>query len=390
MRGGGRGVPRGSVRAVGDTQLLDDIVDLAEGDLCAREARAVAQHASVQFAEVDRNADGTPMLGMLGLPLSYGTPLHDAMTLDVEDYPILFALDRAAGGRSRPRRFDHVLIDEAQEFAPADLALIGRAARGIGAITVAGDEGQAVDPSAWYAGWDATLRYLGRSDAQRIRLTQSHRCPVAVVDLARAVIARRRIERTGPGVHLARHATDRTSRQALAAWIADRQPRSTVALIARDRAAARDLHRSLPVDLGARLALDRADRLHGVVVTTVDRVRGLEIDRVAVPDLSPDRWPDTGSARSALYVAVTAGRCRASGSARRGAGRRCSRSPDQPKKASARTSRLSRGGAASSGRAKEAWAVKRARPSVSESKVLKTSASFVRIWGNQDHRWAGL
>jgi len=45
-----------------------------------------------------------------------------------------------------------VVLDETQEFAPLELALIGRALRPGGTLIVAGDEGQQVDPTAYFPG----------------------------------------------------------------------------------------------------------------------------------------------------------------------------------------------------------------------------------------------
>jgi DNA helicase IV len=42
-----------------------------------------------------------------------------------------------------------------------------------------------------------------------------------------------------------------------------------------------------------------------VQVTTVDQVKGLEFDTVVIPDATAAAYPEEGSARRALYVAVT-------------------------------------------------------------------------------------
>jgi hypothetical protein len=70
--------------------------------------------------------------GLPGRPIDEGTTLQDADSCDVEDYPVLFALNRlVAGGDVTPRgalqTWDCVVVDEARELAPLDLQLIGRA-----------------------------------------------------------------------------------------------------------------------------------------------------------------------------------------------------------------------------------------------------------------------
>ena len=288
----------------GDTRLLADIVDEAGGVLTSRDAADVHAHAAAQFAELDRHEDGSLVLGMMGIPAHEGTPLHDALTLDVEDYAVLFALDRINGGRARPRRFDHVVIDEAQELAPLELTLVGRAVRG--GLTVVGDERQQVDPTAWFEGWERSLSAVGYPRAVRIEMRHSHRCPEAVMALARAVSERRPVPARHPPVHVVQSADEAAHVAALAGWAATSRPSGEVtAIVAATPARADRLVKRLPSTLGA-VRLDRAPAPRAsVVVTTVDRIRGLELDHVAVPELDPEAWPARASTRSALYVALT-------------------------------------------------------------------------------------
>ncbi|MEZ4238724.1 MAG: AAA family ATPase [Myxococcota bacterium] len=283
----------------GDASLLAELADAADGALSEADLARVRAHAEVQFAPVERDDDGRPLRGMDGVPLHHGTALNDALTLDVEDYPLLFALDRLRGGRRRPTRYHHVVLDEAQELAPLELALLGRAVGRGGALTVVGDAGQQIDPTAWFAGWEASLAALGRP-ADRLTLTASHRCPPAVLALAQAIRDRRPAP-DGVVRVLAASAADHDD--ALAAWLAP-GPAPT-AVVAADATLACALHASLPRALGARLAVGRGEVDAPLVVTSADRLRGLDLARVAVPELDPARWPDTAEARGALYVAVT-------------------------------------------------------------------------------------
>ena len=288
----------------GDTRLLSDILENAPGALTQRDADEVHAHAAVQFAELDRYEDGSIMLGMGGIPAHEGTPLHDALTLDVEDYPVLFALDRAKGGPARPRRFDHVVIDEAQELAPLELTLMGRAARH--AVTVVGDARQQVDPTAWFEGWDQSLQALGYPRAVRIELRHSHRCPEPVMALARAISERHRVPAPAGPVHFVQSDDADAHLAALVRWAeTPRRKGEVTAIVAASPQRADRLTQRLPAALRAvRMDRERVPR-SGVVVTTVDRVRGLELAHVAVPELDPETWPASAQTRSALYVAVT-------------------------------------------------------------------------------------
>jgi len=287
----------------GDTGLLDEIVSISAGDLQDREAREVHAHALIQFAEVDRNPDGGLMLGVGGRPLHLDTPLHDALTSDVEDYPVLFEIERLRGGHRGPRRYDHVLLDEAQEMAPLELATIAGAVRDGGALTVVGDSGQQVDPSAWFTGWDATLAELGAPSATRLVLRQSHRCPAGILALARAVRDQTDLP-DAAGITRGRFDTHAAQQEGLRAWISS-EPRITTAIVTPDDHSAQRLHREIGVAMPLVLASHHRIPTTGAYVTIATRLRGLEVGRVAVPDLDAVHWPNEPSNRNALYLAVS-------------------------------------------------------------------------------------
>lgn len=284
----------------GDTALVHEIVDASGGDLTEAEARAVVAHASVQFTEVDRTEEGELVLGAEGLPLHAGTPVEDALTCDVEDLPILFALERLRGGRRRPRTVLHLLLDEAQEVAPLELALLGQAVRRGGSVTVVGDAGQQVDPSAWFGGWLASLEQLGIPDAVQLELVHNHRCPAAVVALAQAILAQQPLPPPGVGLQRLRSVDREALRAGLAAWIGASEP---AVVVAPDPGSAAELYRALPHGLGLSLSVERGTPLARRAVTVPERLRGLEVERVAIAELSS--WPATAAGRRALYLAVT-------------------------------------------------------------------------------------
>lgn len=288
----------------GDTALVGRVVSASDGALSVRDGRDVHEHALVQFAELDRYENGELVRGLFG-PIHLGTPLHDALTSDVEDYPILFALERMRGGQRGPQRYEHIIVDEAQEFAPLELALIGQALAAGGALTVVGDAGQQVDPSAWFAGWSQSLAEIGIADVVRMQLTQSYRCPTEIVDFSRAILADTLLPPPSRIMQYAVFDAPAVWRDALVDWLRGQRV-GRVALVVWDAAQGRALQRQLPRDLGVRLRLDADSAVDGsAIITTVSHLRGLEVERIAVPDLCGTRWPATASGRRALYVALT-------------------------------------------------------------------------------------
>lgn len=277
----------------GDRPLLTEIVDRSAGELTDAMAAAVERHAWLQHTELDCDSYGTPLRAGDGEVLVDGTPDQDAGTTAIEDVPVLFALDALGGGTARPRRWDQVVVDEAQEIAPMELAVLGRAVRPGGALLIAGDADQQADPSAWFAGWDRALAELGAGRSwARFTLQRSYRSVPAVMALARAVADAR--QAPAPGEALAYRLHDR--HDTCEAAIAEACRGGDCAVIA-------------PVDPAAdriRVALRRVG-LGRVPVITPTGARGLSYDRVIV---AVDGWPDGPAARRALYVAVSRARHR--------------------------------------------------------------------------------
>jgi superfamily I DNA/RNA helicase len=88
--------------------------------------------------------------------------------------------------------------------------------------------------------------------------------------------------------------------------LVEREPRASVAVVARGPQVARAVYRLLEDMPEARLVLDGDFGFRpGVDVTDVESVKGLEFDYVIVPDASAATYPATEESRRRLHVAVT-------------------------------------------------------------------------------------
>src|SRR5262249_5285392 len=101
-----------------------------------------------------------------------------------------------------PRRFGHVVVDEAQDLSPMQLRMLARRARHA-SMTVLGDLAQATG-AASPGSWEETLAHLGRpANAERAELTVGYRLPGAFLALAN-----RLLPTAAPGVAASRSARD--------------------------------------------------------------------------------------------------------------------------------------------------------------------------------------
>lgn len=313
------------VRLVGDRALLDLAVNASGGTLSSYHVDATVAHTSRQLddpAEVRyAHVDPDRLRTVDGRGIDEGTPDDLAQTIDFEDYAIaLEILFRMTGktsvGNRKVKRAAHLVIDEAQELAPIELGVLGRHVRGRGgAVTVAGDAAQQVDPASWFRSWEEAMEALSSRGATPSRLETTYRCPRPVAELAHLVLGplapptMPRAPRPGPPVSR----TTVPNEGHAAAWIGETlrelgadEPHASVAVIARHAAGARALHEVLAKGLDARLVLDgEFSFAPGIEVTEVAAVKGLEFDYVVVPDANTATYPDQAEARRMLHVAVS-------------------------------------------------------------------------------------
>jgi hypothetical protein len=301
----------------GDRAWMTPVVARSGGALFPPAVEALAQHTKVQFldpAEVKyAHVDEVARTAVDGRGLDEGTPLEDANSADAEDAAVLFELERLrALAQGRPPMplgaYDAVFIDEAQEFAPIELAVMARALRRGGVFIVAGDAAQQVDPTAVFTGWDGVLRELGVPGARTVRLAINYRCPPDVTSLARRVLDPSVALAPTPAVTWAGFAAPFH----LSVWLSDAlrglvgdDASASVAVICRTPEAARRVQQRLR-GVTTTLALDGDFPFRpGVVVTCVQEIKGLEFDVVVLPDAAASTWGLTQDARRGLYTAMT-------------------------------------------------------------------------------------
>lgn len=307
----------------GDTAWLERVVAAAQGRLHAAAVAEVAEHTHVQFSKTTedefRDVEADRLTALDGRRLDEGTPMEDANSIDVEDYPVLFEVERlrAELAKHAPRRlggYDAVVLDEAQEFAPLELAMVARAVAPKGCLIVAGDAAQQVDETADFAGWEQVMERLGAADFERAVLGVNYRCPPEVTALARNVLGQAvEVPEHAKGILRVRHAHPCHG----IAWLGDAlarlmgsgpeaDPLASVAVILRTPEQARHVAKTLGYSVPVHLALGGDFQFKpGVMVTCVAEVKGLEFDVVALPDAGESTWPTTADARRSLYVAVT-------------------------------------------------------------------------------------
>jgi len=238
----------------------------------------------------------------------------DVATLDRDDLAILLRANQLVRGVHH--QFAHLFVDEAQDLSPTKLSvLIGQTPKA--SVTLAGDTSQRLFLDNGFGDWRAVLGHLGLAHVAVEPLRIAYRSTREIMTVARAVMGPLadpeppEAPRTGapvetfhfPGVGAAVAFLGEALRE-----LASREPRATVALLARHpeqadryfeglrRAEVPALRRVRAQDFGFR---------PGVEVTDVRQVKGLEFDYVVMLDVNASSYGRDDESRHLLHIGVT-------------------------------------------------------------------------------------
>ncbi|MCI5064166.1 AAA family ATPase [bacterium] len=216
-----------------------------------------------------------------------------------------------------PVRFEHLVIDELQDYALLSLSCLMSAVKESSALTLVGDVGQALSDDYRFIGWQR-LQEVWNIDigeqAKFFTLQVSHRSSLPIMQLASAVAERPKVAeghqgRTPIWFH---RADEQDAVGSLMNWLEkaiERYPDAITAVLCRDHESAREVYEYLKptfgglVRLGTRYSFSFEE---GIVVAPIDAVKGLEFTNVVIWNPSQANYPKSEpTAKNRMYVAMT-------------------------------------------------------------------------------------
>ena len=213
------------------------------------------------------------------------------------------------------RIYDHLVIDEAQDFGAVELTALLASVRLQTGVTIVGDLNQKILPDVDFIGWNELAAKLGVNGAQVTRLEVVHRSTGAIMRIADSVLGE---EPTGPSTGATPTLTLAASPEAMIEEVAgiakaarELDRAAHVCVVCRTKTEAERVHAALTamlpgLDTPVRLGHSKQfEFTPGITVTNAQQVKGLEFDVVIVFDPSPERYPASLDSRRALYMVLT-------------------------------------------------------------------------------------
>ena len=294
---------------------------------CVDRCTAVLEYDSAPEAnaELEYEGDGEPddddIRGHKGID-GLATEPNDLATLDEEDDALLLRLMQLVKGPLRkdtkkPMLYTHMFIDEAQDLAPVELAVLLEQTTPEKCVTLAGDTAQRLYLDNGFAGWQATLEHLGLAHVAVEPLQIAYRSTREILEVARYALGPLAPQeppiapRTGAPVEVHRF----PDAGAAVAFLGDalrplfvREPNATVAILARHPEQA-DMYydglRRAEVPMLRRIRVQDFAFRPGVEVTEIRQVKGLEYDYVVLVDVNASTFPADDEARHLFHIAAT-------------------------------------------------------------------------------------
>jgi DNA helicase-2/ATP-dependent DNA helicase PcrA len=242
----------------------------------------------------------------------------ESESINPEDFSLCLVLWQQIYGRSgtlaNGPRYEHIFIDEVQEFAPVELRVLSLMHANGQGYTISGDFFQKISDSGLEQGWGDVKGFLGVSRHQSGYLETNYRSPQEIAELAWDVLQipverRPKSVRTGGPVFFTSYPHCSAAMIALIdqlTLVLDREPLASIAVVARKRDVARQIFEALKVIPEARDAIGGDFKFRpGIDVTVVEEVKGLEFDYVILPDCDAFQYRDEKLSRQALHMAMT-------------------------------------------------------------------------------------
>jgi DNA helicase II / ATP-dependent DNA helicase PcrA len=242
-----------------------------------------------------------------------------------EDLPPLLYIHYLLNGNDGSPLFDHIVIDEAQDFSPFQIAVLDLFVKGH-SFTILGDLSQGIHAYKGVHAWEEMQSLFAPEHTAYHSLTRSYRSTMEIIDFANGILSSGvgstllavPVFRSGNPVRLIPYSggegaepQDRSQGRVkdLTSSLKSLSSREyrTVAILTRSLHDAKELHDSLSEHFDEINLIDGSmtEYKGGLSVLPLYLSKGLEFDAVIVADADLDHYGDTAWDAKLMYVGCT-------------------------------------------------------------------------------------
>ncbi|WP_083486476.1 HelD family protein [Alicyclobacillus ferrooxydans] len=234
--------------------------------------------------------------------------------VNLEDLAPLLYIHLRLHGMGGDESFDHVVIDEAQDFSPFQIAVLQHYCPS-GSFTILGDLSQSIHGYQGIGNWSEFLDRFTQERREFFRLDVSYRSTMEIIEFANHVIRRfkqftlaKPVFRSGQPVKVKQVPVGTRLQESVTA-VKDlmQQGANTVAVVCRVEGECQEVYDALiTAGLTAHQITSRQQSyLGGISVLPVYLTKGLEFDAVLLLDVDAANYDDSPESAKLLYVGCT-------------------------------------------------------------------------------------
>jgi DNA helicase-2/ATP-dependent DNA helicase PcrA len=254
-----------------------------------------------------------------------GVDLNEGAKLDLEDDTLILRLSQRLRGpltrggatNKEPLVYEHILVDEAQDLSPVELAVVLDCSSKARSITLSGDVQQRLLMDNGFSDWKTVLGDLGMSHVEIEPLKLSYRSTSEIIEFSRHVLGPLASKdepvavRTGAPVEMYTFGHTGDALAFLSESLRElmqNEPSASVAVVSRYPEQADVYYEGLKrgeVPYLRRIAEQDFPFKPGIDVTDVRQVKGLEFDYVIAVEVTDAAYPAEDEARHLLHICAT-------------------------------------------------------------------------------------
>lgn len=262
------------------------------------------------------NSDETKILSQEAVQKAY---IHTKENFDKGQYDstdISLLINRALKRKKLSLKLSHIVVDEAQDFSLLELKCLLGFVKKDSEVTMVGDTAQEIHQSG-FAGWEKLQKLLPEGSSHFIPLNVSHRSTLPIMRVADYVQQRDTVKEGRDGrVPIWFHSKDpELTLDSLITWLkkaCDLYPHEVTAVLCKDQKEAKEITSLLTPTFNYMVRRGDVNDISfeaGILVTSIEIVKGLEFNSVVLFNPSKKSYPSTGEFgdinRNLLYVGIT-------------------------------------------------------------------------------------
>lgn len=217
-------------------------------------------------------------------------------------------------------KFDHLVIDEAQDFGAMQLLVMLDSVNSRTGVTIVGDVNQKIAPEKEFIGWEALANLLGMNNAKVTKLEVGHRSTLPIMWLADSIANNEKCftGREGAYPQLIENLSHEEIIQHIYKFVLARMeevPSAHICVVLKKKDRIEEFYSKLyellrSKKISVRKVIQGNEEFEfkfqpGLSISNIHQIKGLEFDSVIIADAGAKPWNDIPEVRCQMYVAVS-------------------------------------------------------------------------------------